>query len=111
MSNPLRIVEEAGKFTDGASHGTIVVTCDLDDNNAVFDALMSTAAVNLAMNYGVTKGMASPGLNGSKIGPYPVNSEGVPLDEVAARNLPEGDPATQAVAYRIDIPLMGRKGF
>jgi hypothetical protein len=105
MSSHLNIVEKACKFSEDMSQGTVVVTCDLDDNAAAFDLLKSVASRNMAIGHAARQGMADPRINGNTVGPYPVNSEGESLDDVAARNLPPGDPATQPATYRIDVPV------
>ena len=81
---PLAVIEKACSFAPDLSKGEVVIESDYGQENfaSAFEELTSPDAVRLALTYAKTRGVDSPRLNGSTYGPYPVNSEGKPLDAV-----------------------------
>lgn len=93
--------------------GKIIVAIDSDKSGPpfqeAFDELNDREAINLAMDFAARLGISPPRLNGSKIGPYPVNADGIPLEEVRGeRNevLPQTDLRMEPKSYRIDVPVV-----
>lgn len=110
----LRIVTAACKAVADRSRAEIVVESTLGMTNgsfnAAFDELNETKSRSDAQAYAATLGMSSPRINGNVIGPYAVNSDGVPLDEVKREDengnpLPPQSPQFQPAHYRITVPL------
>lgn len=116
MSEHLCVVEKKTKFSADCSRGTVVVECDLKAAGdggfgESFTLLQSIAAKQLALSYAASRGMSNPALNGMSSSPYPVNSEGTPLDNVKdddGETLPAHHAKMQPVKYRIDVAVAGR---
>jgi hypothetical protein len=106
------VVEQACQFAADRSTGTIVVesTEDRDFPKAIGE-LGGTDARNLALGFAAQQGVADPRVNGTLVGPYPVNQKGIPIDKVADENgqpLPPAHPDMQPSAYRVDVPVCRR---
>jgi hypothetical protein len=108
----LNIVVAACQFQPDRSKGVVVVESDLGSSGGsfqqAFSELESQDAVNVAQRYAVQCGCAPARLNGNKIGPYPVNSEGLSLEHVKDGNgnpLPPQHPRMQPARYRLDVPV------
>lgn len=96
-----------------AAAGKIVVAVDSDKSGPpfqeAFDELSERAAIDMAMDFAARLGVSPPRLNGSKIGPYPVNADGIPLEEVRGDHnevLPQTDIRMEPKSYRIDVPVV-----
>lgn len=106
----LSIVESVSKFAQDKSHATVVVESDLGPPfSRAFAELDGFDAVSLAQDFAARNGCAPAYVNGNKDGPYPVNSDGVPLDEVHrdenGNPLSDLHPKMQPVRYRLTIPI------
>jgi hypothetical protein len=106
----LNVVEPRCDFTPGMERGNVVVESDVEGpyfQNA-FDELNDPSARTLAQQYAAQRGCAPAWLNGNIVGPYPVNREGLPLDEVKGPNgqaLPQTHPRMQPHRYQITVPV------
>jgi len=106
----LQIVEKACKFEADRSRGLIVVESDLSGPpfTEAFHELEGMGVVSLAQSFACSVGCAPAYLNGNKIGPYAVNSQGLSLDQVRDKDgnaLPQTHPLMQPARYRMDIPV------
>jgi hypothetical protein len=106
----LSIIEDATTIEPNLLKGNIVVESDKSGPpfNAAFDELNETTAIVFAQNYAAQCGISPAYVNGSKIGPYPVNSEGVPLEQVTGpdkKPLKPTHPLMQPHRYRIEVPV------
>lgn len=106
----LHIVEGACQFTADRSRGVVVVESDRDGPpfNESFFELEASDARQYAIGYAQVMGVTPPRINGNTQGPYPVNSEGLALDQVRGDNgqpLPPQHPRMQPKRYRIDVPV------
>lgn len=110
----LRVVSEASRATGDRQKAQIVVESTIEQKdgtfNAAWDELNSPEARAVAQQFGATLGMGTPHINGNVIGPYPVNSDGVPLDDVKREDehgqpLPPHSPQFQPHRYRVTVPL------
>ena len=75
------------------------------------EELQHANARNMATGFASRKGVGDARINGSLIGPYPINSKGQALDQVKDENgaaLPAQHPLMQPKAYRVDIPVCRR---
>src|SRR3954469_14600933 len=83
----LGVVEDRCEFSGDMRAGKIVVESAYENTpenfqKAFHELQEGAAARQLAIQYAATQGMASPRINGNVVGPYAVNAEGVPLEEV-----------------------------
>ena len=107
----LKIVTEACTFAADRSSGRIVVESDVAQApfNAAFDELSGSEATTLALNYASQMGCAPAHLNGNRVGPYAVNTKGIPLEDVrdpeTRQPYPPQHPEVQPARYRVDIPV------
>lgn len=106
----LEIKPDACSFEPDRSRGTVVIESDLTGPpfNAAFDELTGNGTVQMAQQFATQMGCAPAYLNGNKIGPYPVNAEGLPLEEVKGQDgkpLPQTHPRMQPAKYRVDVPI------
>lgn len=106
----LQVVEAACEFSPGLDRAEIVIesTYGQGEFPKAFDELNSVDARNLALSYGASRGMGSTRINGNTVGPYPVNGDGVPLDEVRdgeGKALPQTHPKMQPGRYRLTVPV------
>lgn len=104
------VVESACEFSPDISRGVVVVESDAEQGefSRAFDELNSLDARNMAIGYAAVRGMGSARINGNLIGPYPVNSEGLPLDSVRdekGQSLPQTHPRMQPARYRLAVPV------
>lgn len=104
------VVMDACTFSDDFSSGTVVIESNetRDFAKAFAELSEGAAARNMASRYATTKGMSSVRLNGNTVGPYPVNAEGVSLEELrdeGHKPIPQSDPRMKPVRYRIDVPV------
>jgi len=108
----LVVVEAASTFTDDKAQGVVIVECSESRQFAkAIDELASIGTRNLALGYAASCGMADPRINGSPGHPYPINSEGLSLENVKGPNgeeLSQQHPRKQPFRYRIDIPVTRR---
>lgn len=106
----LKIVQSACVFSPDRGRGVVVVESDCSGPPFLeaFNELEGQAAVQMAQAFAASLGCAPAYLNGNKIGPYPVNSEGKSMEHVRGENgevLPPQHPLMQPANYRVDIPV------
>lgn len=108
----LHVVESASKFSDDYGQGAITVESDIREPlSLAIEELQTIEARNLAIRYAASKGVSDPRVNGNTSSAYPVNVEGVPLEEVKDESglaLPAHHPKMQPSRYRVDIPICKR---
>jgi hypothetical protein len=102
----IHVVAQACHVENDRSKCIVVLESDNKKNfPGAIEELSSTDARNIALAHARTL-ISNPRMNGSNH-PYPVNSQGYPLDQlppdVAA--LPPTAPQRQPAVYRIDIPI------
>src|SRR5262245_5091816 len=102
------------RFTEDRSRGLVVLSSDLGKAGnfvAAIDELSSMDARHKALGFANANGVGDARINGSPGSPYPVNSEGLPLDQVkgeAGEPLNMRHPRMQVERYRVDIPVTRR---
>lgn len=106
----LHVVVAASRMMEDRSKCIVTVESDIDGPSFgdAFAELESMQAVQLAQRFAAEHGCSPPCLNGNKIGPYPVNSDNVPLDMVKGETgapLPPQHPKMQPKRYRIEVPI------
>lgn len=106
----LQVIPEASQFHPDGSRGTVVIesTAPGPPFTEAFQELEGQQAVALAQQYAVTQGCSPAYLNGNKIGPYPVNAQGLSLELVRGDKgeaLPQQHPKMQPARYRVDVPV------
>lgn len=106
----LQVIPEASLFHPDGSRGTVVIESDQGGPpfTDAFQELESQGAVQLAQQYATSQGCAPAYLNGNKIGPYPVNNDGLSLEQVRGPKgeaLPQQHPKMQPFRYRVDVPV------
>lgn len=109
----LHVVGDACKFNDDMGQGVVVIENDrVSDFGIAIEELGMIDARNMAIRYAASKGMGDPRINGNLSGAYPVNNEGLSLDQVHNRDgggsLPAQHPRMQPSRYRIDVPVTRR---
>lgn len=93
-------------FAPSRATGSVTVRSDDPNFPRAFEELKSTDAKNAGLAYAATQGVANPRINGNIVGPYPVNADGVSLDEVKVPpGTPPDDPRLQPWRYQIDVPV------
>lgn len=107
----LSVVPDACVVAPDGAKATVVVESDNDVNfPAAIEELSSVQGRDAALWYGRTKlGIAPAHMNGNTIGPYAVNQDGVPLEQVRGERgeaLPANHPKMQPAKYRIDVPIV-----
>ncbi len=110
-SGTLFVVEELCTFSVDRGTGTIVIESLAPKFPDQFEDLKSVEARQLAVGYAVTRGVADARINDNIEGPYPVNKDGVSIDEVGDRRgkpLPPTHPDMQPAAYRANIKVTKR---
>ena len=110
-SGNLFVVEALAKWAADRSSGQVTIESANPNFPIAHDELASTEARNLALRYAATCGMGSPCINGNVVGPYAINSEGRPLEDVKQPNgdpYPVAHPLAQPAGYRLDV-LVCRK--
>ena len=106
----MRVIDEASQFSPDGSRGMVVIESDEGGPpfTAAFTELEGMTAVAMAQQYATGRGCSPACLNGNKIGPYPVNAEGVNLELVRGDKgeaLPQQHPRMQVARYRLDVPV------
>ena len=106
----LRIVPEACQLQPDRSRGVIVIESDKPGPpfHDAFYELESSDAANLALTFATQNGIASACLNGNRIGPYPVNSQGASLELVRGSKgemLSPDHELMQPAHYRVEYPV------
>ena len=109
----LFVVEDKSSLSADRSHATVFIQSRV--NRAPFglaiEELGSTAARRLAQSFAAARGVATPSINGNNVGPYPVNDDGIPLDQIADATGKPLDPQhakMQPAAYRVEIPIAAK---
>ena len=110
----LQVVTKASTATADRSKAQIVIESTLGSSGgsfqAAFDELNDPQTRAVAQQYAASIGMGTPRINGNVIGPYAVNSDGIPLDEIKRTDengaaLPATLPQFQPAHYRVTVPL------
>lgn len=106
----LQVVEAACQIAPDCSRGTIVLesTFGPGEFQQAFHEFEQIDARTYAQSYAATKGVVAARINGNPQGPYPVNEDGVPLDQVRDTNnqpLPANHAKMQPARYRLDVPV------
>lgn len=106
----VHVVERACVGDDGLSKITVVLRSDKETLSERITELQDTnQARNLALRYAGSLGMHSPRLTGMATAAYPINRNGVPLDQVKG---PRGEPLDmrhqdmQVADHWLEIPLV-----
>lgn len=106
----LHVIEQYSTFSPDMSRGSVIIESDLGPPfERAFQELDGVAPVYLAQSYAASKGCAPAYINGSRIGPYPVNADGQPLDAVRDKDnhpLPAEHPKMQPARYQLEIPVV-----
>jgi len=106
----LKVVEAACVFEPDRSRGQVTIESDQGGPpfTDAFQELEGQGSVQLAQQYACAMGCAPAYLNGNKIGPYPVNAEGLSLENVRdekGQPLHQSHPRMQPSRYRVDVPV------
>jgi hypothetical protein len=106
----LGIVTACCEFQPDMSRGVVVVESDHGPGNfaAAFEELQNPEARTFAQGYAASRGMAAARINGNIEGPYPINSEGLVLDQVKgpdSKPLPQTHARMQPHRYRVSVPV------
>ncbi len=108
----LNVVQAACTFTADRSAGVIILESDIISNfPQAIEELQSTEARNKAISYANTVGISDARINGNAGHPFPINSDGYPLDQVKGPDggpLPAQHPSMQIARYRVDVPVSKR---
>lgn len=110
----LHVVDKACQFAEDNTKGTIVVESDIvHDFSLAIGELQSVAARNQALGHAARSGISDPRINGNVGSYYPINQEGLSLEDVKdeqGRPIPPAHPRMRIARYRIDIPVCGPWG-
>lgn len=105
----LHVVEAACRFSQDRAQATIFIESDIThDFPAAIEGLSSTEARNLALGYAAQSGVPDPRLNGNVPHPFPINSEGLSLEQVrdeVGNSLPPQHPRMQIARFRVEVPV------
>ena len=108
----LQVVEAACEFAPDMGRGIVVIESDQTTNfGLAIEELASADARNAALGFAASKGMGDPRINGNPSGVYPINSQGLSLENVRGddgKPLPQTHPRMQPARYRVDIPVTRR---
>lgn len=105
---PIVVLESECAFSADNSKASIVLEHQGTNFPRAIEELVSTDARNLALQYASAAGVGDARLNGNVEGPYPVNEDGVSLDEVKGagnKPLPPQHPKMQPARYRVSVPV------
>lgn len=105
---PVVVLEAECAFSADNAKATIVVEHEGTDFPRAIEELGSTASRNLAISYASAAGVGDARLNGNIEGPYAVNEEGTPLEEVkgpGGKPYPPQHPKMQPYRYRANVPV------
>jgi hypothetical protein len=105
---PMKIREELCRYGADRRSAIIVVESDHPAFPRTIEALRSKAARDKALAFAASNGVPGPMINDTVPDPYPVNSSGIPLDEVtdkAGQPVPYTDKRMKAAAYRIEVTV------
>ena len=111
QNGPLFVVESASTFSADRSKAHVCVQSQMRDWPRAIEGLSGNEARTLALAFASARGLAPASLNGMNIGPYPVNSQGTPLELVAEKvghPLDPRDPLMQIGAYRVEVLVCRR---
>jgi hypothetical protein len=106
----MRVVESATEFDEDLRTGTVVIesNCSGPPFQEAFDELQSQRARDMAIAYAQQAGMSPARINAATVNPYPVNEEGLSLDEIKdakGKPLPATDPRMAVKRYRVSVPV------
>lgn len=98
----LVVLPEHCKFSADRRSAVITVTSENPIFPDAITELSSVQARNLAMAYAASQGVGNVCMNDNIIGPYPVNGDGVSLEQL---NLPPTHPDMRVGSYRVDVKV------
>jgi hypothetical protein len=109
----LHVVEKACQVTADRARATVVVESDIvHDFSQAIEELQGVDARNVALGWAAGQGVADPRINGNIDGCYPINAQGLSLDQVrdpkTGQSLPQQHPLMQPARYRADVPITKR---
>jgi hypothetical protein len=99
------VIPSESAFSPDRTTAKVIVESDEADFAKAFHELQDMEAKQFARAYAAKEGVALPAVNGNVHSPYPVNSEGKPLDQVDPA-LPANHPLKQPFRYRIEVPII-----
>lgn len=107
---PLTVIGDKCHLEPDRSRGTVVLQSSfgVGEFSQAFDELNALSARQYAQSVAAQNGVTAPRINGNVVGPYPVNADGEPLDEVKGpdnKPLPQTHPRMQVAFYRLDVPV------
>lgn len=101
------VVPDKSTFDTDLHRGTVVLESADRDFARAIETLRSAEVRNLAIAHAAKQGMSGPRINGN-VTVYPVNLDGLPLDQVvdASGQTPaQTHPRMQPRRYRVDVPV------
>jgi hypothetical protein len=106
----IRVVDELSAVEPGGARGVVVIESDAGGPpfHQAWAELEGQDAVALAQTWAGLRGCTPAYLNGNRTAPYPVNKDGLSLENVRGPRgepLPQTDPLMQPARYRVDIPV------
>lgn len=106
----LIVIDDRCTYTADRTRGVIVLRSDVEGPpfTQAFTELDSMDARNMACTHGSQNGLGTAHINGNIIGPYPVNAEGLSLENIRdgqGNPLPQTHPRMQPKWYQADIPV------
>lgn len=105
---PMAVAPDLCRFGADRRSAVIVLESDYPAFPRTIEALQSKVARDMALEFAARSGMPGPMINDTPTAPYPVNAEGLPLDQVtdaAGRQVPYTDARMKTAAYRVDVPV------
>lgn len=109
----LQVVEKACRFTEDLAEGVVVLESDITEPNfaGAIEELQGAGAKQMAVGVGSRLGCSPCACKPHGAGAYPINAEGLPLDQVVGEDkkpLPPQHPRMQVARYRVDVPVARR---
>ena len=109
----LQVVKPACQFTQDLGEAVIVIESDITEPNygLAIEELSGAGAKQLAVAYATQNGCSPCACKPHGAGAYPINSEGMPLEQVHDEQnqpLPPQHPRMQVARYRVDVPIARR---
>jgi len=104
----MSVVADACTFAPNRATAEIVIESSNENFANAIEELRSVACKNLAIAYATTQGMGDPRINGNVMSAYPVNEEGIALEDLRGgddKPLHPTDPRMQPAKYRTSVPV------